>query len=286
MTLPTITSASNQRIRNAAALRDSRKRRKSGNFLIDGVREIRRASLSGIRIREIYAVVEDDGPDPLTRIRCSSELRTLLDQFERERIPVWPVVKNVFAKLAFGDRDEGIVALADEPIRSFEVFEASLPENPLLGVLEQIEKPGNIGAVFRSADGAGLDGIILVDCGQDLWHPNIIRSSLGTVFRVPSVTAGAEEVAAWLKKRRIRVAAAICDAAVPYSSVDYTCPTAIVLGNEANGLSEVWRDKTKIGEDSSAIVLPMLGIADSLNISNAAAILFYHALLVRSENNR
>ncbi|MBR2693537.1 MAG: RNA methyltransferase [Thermoguttaceae bacterium] len=278
MPLPLITSASNPRVKHAAALRESRRRRKSGEFLIDGVREIDRARKSGVRLIEVYARVERGAegipavPDPA---------KALLDEFERDRFPVWPVERSVFAKMAFGDRNEGVLALAEAPRRDFDLFESKLPDDPLLCVLERIEKPGNIGAVFRSADGAGVDGIILADCGGDLWHPNAIRSSLGTLFSVPCVTASADETIRWLRGRHIRIAAAICDAALPYSEIDYTGATAIVLGSEDEGLTPIWHDRSKTGPDSAAIVLPMRGIADSLNISNAAAILFYHALLRR-----
>ncbi len=281
MPLPLITSSSNPRVKKASALRESRRRRKSGEFLIDGVREILRARNSGILLKEVYAAVENGWSGSFAGPGIPGERRELLEELERVHFPVWPVLKSVFAKMAFGDRNEGVLALAEEPRRDFELFESKLPEHPLLCVLERIEKPGNIGAVFRSADGAGLDGIILADCGHDLWHPNTIRSSLGTVFRVPSVTATAEETVAWLRARHVRIASAICDAALPYSEIDYTGSAAIVLGSEDEGLTPIWHNKKLTGPDSAAIVLPMCGIADSLNISNAAAVLFYHALLQR-----
>ena len=282
MPLPLITSPSNPRVKHAAALRESRRRRKSGEFLIDGVREIDRARKSGIRLLEVYARAERGAQGFPT---VPGPGKDLLDELERAHFPVWPVEQSVFAKMAFGDRNEGIVALAAAPRRDFELFESQLPDAPLLCVLERIEKPGNIGAVFRSADGAGVDGIILADCGGDLWHPNAIRSSLGTLFSVPCVTAAAGETIDWLRRRRVRIAAAICDAALPYSEIDYSGAVAIVLGSEDEGLTPIWHDRSKTGTDSAAIVLPMRGIADSLNISNAAAILFYHALL-RRESNR
>jgi TrmH family RNA methyltransferase len=284
MPLPLISSASNPRVKNAVALRESRCRRKSGEFLIDGVREILHARRSGVDLKEAYAVADIDRSGSFTEFSGPKKLKDLLDELEQVRFPVWPVARSVFTKMAFGDRNEGIVALAREPQRNFEIFASKIPENPLLCVLERIEKPGNIGAVFRSADGAGLDGVILADCGYDLWHPNTIRSSLGTVFGVPSVTATAAEAVAWLRARHTRIAAAICDAALPYSEIDYTGPTAIVLGSEDKGLTSLWYDKSKTGSDSTAIVLPMRGIADSLNVSNAAAVLFYHAILCRQRS--
>ena len=283
MALPLIRSTSNPRVKNAAALRESRRRRKTGEFLIDGAREIVRAQKSRIMLKEAYVSVSDDWSGSFADLNISDELKQLLCRWEEDRFPVWPVARSVFARLAFGDRDEGVVVLAEEPRRNFDLFEKRIGKSPLLAVLERIEKPGNIGAVFRSADGAGVDGVILADCGHDLWHPNTIRSSLGTVFRIPSVTAPAAEVIAWLRARNYRIAMAICDAAKPYSEIDYTGPTAIVLGSEDEGLTGLWHDRSVTGPDSAAIVLPMRGIADSLNISNAAAVLFYHALLQRED---
>lgn len=284
--LPIITSFANQRIKTAVSLRESRKRRQKGAFLIDGVREIARAQKSGIVLQEVYLAVSGNKRLFLEGPRYHEEHLSILDDFEKKKIPVWPVAEDVFEKLAFGERNEGIVAVAGEPERTISLLEKVLPENPLLGVLEGIEKPGNIGAVFRSADGAGLDGIILADCGFDLYHPNTIRSSLGTVFRIPSVSIPADEAVQWLRGRGVRIVSAICGAAVPYSEVDYRKPTAIVLGSEAAGLTNIWSNVKKTGPDAVGISLPMRGIADSLNISNAAAILFYHALFQRGLSQR
>ncbi len=280
--LPIITSQANQRIKSAVALRESRKRRQRKEFLIDGFREILRAKRSGIKLREAYVVVSRENHPLYETPRYQSEQRALIAEWEENRFPVWPVTEEVFGRLAFGDRNEGMIALAEEPDRNFSLFEKRLPKNPLLGVLERIEKPGNIGAVFRSADGAGLDGIILADCGFDLYHPNSIRSSLGTLFHLPSVSVPSKEAITWLRDHKIQIAAAICDADHSYADVDYARPTAIVLGSEADGLTPDWSDRGRTGPDALGISLPMRGIADSLNISNAAAVLFYHALLQRT----
>ena len=275
--LPVIVSASNPRVKAAARLRESRTRRKEGRFLVDGVREIERAKRSGITICEVYLAVPADSSAKHDTERHHDALERLLGEFDAERIAVWPIAEQVFGKLAFGDRNERIVALADAPERSLDAFENALPEKPLLAVLERIEKPGNIGAVFRSADGAGLDGVILADCGEDFFHPNAIRASLGTLFSLPSVALSAEESLQWLKKRKIPLAAAICDAAIPYTRFDFSGPAAIALGSESDGLTPLWSDPARLADGSRAVALPMLGLADSLNISVAAAVLFYEA---------
>jgi TrmH family RNA methyltransferase len=139
-------------------------------------------------------------------------------------------------------------------------------------VLESVEKPGNLGAVLRSADGAGLDALIAADLRTDLYNPNAIRASLGTIFTLPVAVADSRETLDWLRGRGLAIVAARVDGSVPYTEVDYRRPTAIVFGSEAEGLSEAWR-----APDVTAVRLPMLGAADSLNVSAAAAVLFYEA---------
>jgi len=172
--------------------------------------------------------------------------------------------------LAFGGRSEGVVAVALTPRHTLD--ELKLPDVPLVCVLEGVEKPGNVGAVLRSADGAGLDAVVVADPRTDLYNPNTIRASLGTVFTMPLVAAGTLETLDWLRRHNLAVIAARVDGAVPYTEVDFRGPAAIVLGSEAEGLSSAWS-----GDEITAVRLPMLGAADSLNVSATAAILFYEA---------
>jgi TrmH family RNA methyltransferase len=180
------------------------------------------------------------------------------------------VTEEVFEKLCFGERTSGVVAVAETPRRSLDGLK--LPAAPLVAVLEGLEKPGNVGAVLRSADGAGVDAAVIADPRSDLFNPNTIRASLGTVFGAGVVTASSEETLAWLRKLGAPIYAARPQAKRPYTDVDYVRGAAIVLGSEAEGLSEKWR-----GADVTAIALPMRGIADSLNVSATAAVLFYEA---------
>lgn len=272
--LPEIVSPANPRLKCAVKLRESRARRRERRFLIDGAREILRALLSGVVIEEVYR-------DSAASRAANESLEPLTARLEQERVAVWPVAPPLFRKIAFGDRNESLIALAAEPDRSWRRFEERLPQRPLLAVLEGIEKPGNIGAVFRSADAAGVDGVLLAGCGDDFFHPNTIRASLGTVFSVPSVSADAERIHGWLTGRNIGIISAICQESRPYTEYDYTGATAIVLGSEADGLTERWR-----GEPARGAVVPMLGVADSLNISNAAAVFFYEARRQRDSINR
>lgn len=274
---PEITSPTNPRVKTAVRLRESRTRRKEKRFLIDGVREIVRAARSGVAIKEIYLDPTADSE------RHHAERIELIADLQSKNVPIWPVAGPAFSKMAFGDRNEGIIALAEEPDRSLHSFENALPNCPLVAVLEGIEKAGNIGAVFRSADGAGIDGVILADCADDFFHPNAIRASLGTLFSLPSVHLSAASTLDWLASRQIRIAAALCGATQNYSDFDFRAPTAIALGSEADGLTPLWPQRAEQGK-AAAISLPMLGLADSLNISAAAAVLFYEARRQREQN--
>lgn len=272
--IPILSSPSNPKIKDAAKLRDGNYRRRTGRFLIDGLREIQRAADSGIKFLEIFcdAGFYDKGQADLFH-------NPIFDSSAQPDAQVYLVSRQAFDKIAFGNRNEGLVIVAQMPDRSLEFFEQKITNKktqslncPLFAVLENIEKPGNVGAVFRSADGAGLDGVLIADRSADLFNPNMIRGSLGTLFRLPSATVDPEPLLTWLRSRKINIAAARCEGAIPYTDYDFRQPTAIVLGSEAEGLTELWT-----GKDITAISLPMHGIADSLNVSNAAAVLFYEA---------
>ena len=252
--LTVITSLSNPKIKETVKLREGKHRRRTGKFVIDGIRELDRAVQAGIRILEIFTIHPSV---PYT------------DAVIRQ------VTEPVFRKIAYGDRDDGIVAVAEEPMLTFDIFEAGIMQksNPLLAVVEKVSKPGNLGALFRSADAAGFDGVMIADLHLDPFHYNSIRSSLGTVFHVPTVSKPSANICRWLKDRQFQIAAAWCSGnTVPYTAIDFCRPTAIVLGSEAEGLSDVW-----CGEGITGVTLPMLGVADSLNVSVAAGILFYEA---------
>src|SRR5690606_8869888 len=144
-------------------------------------------------------------------------------------------------------------------------------------VLESVEKPGNLGAVLRTADGAGVDGVIVADPRTDPWNPNTVRASMGTLFSIPLAVTDTAAARAWLTEHGIRLVAAVLGAPTRYTEADLRGPVAIVLGSEAHGLSDAWR-----GDDVTAVHIPMLGIADSLNVSATAAVLAYEALRARA----
>ena len=265
-----ITSLQNPRVKSAARLRERRQREKQGRTLIDGARELARAIDAGVRMVEVFVC------EPL----CGSEdARRVLGGLAACGAEVVEVSRPVFEKLAFGDRVEGVLGVAATPEAA--LAEVTLPENPLVAVLEGVQKPGNVGAVLRSADGAGLSAVIVADGGSDLYNPNAIRASLGTIFTLPVAAASSGETLAWLKRRELAIYAARVDGSVAYSEVDYRGPAAVVLGSEAVGLSDAWP-----ADEVTAIRLPMLGVADSLNVSAAAAAVFYEARRQRGRARR
>jgi TrmH family RNA methyltransferase len=263
MTAPRITSRQNPRVKDAVRLRDGRGRKRQGRFLIDGAREIERAVAAGVR--PVEAFVGDSG--------AADEIVKLLRGAGAE---ILPVTGEVFEKLCFGERDQcGVVVVAEAPRR--ELAELPLPATPLVAVIEGVEKPGNLGAILRSADAAGVDAVIVADGRTDLFNPNTIRASLGTVFRPNIIEASSAETLRWLGERGLRVVAARPDATRLYSETDLRGGVAIALGSEAEGLSDAWG-----GAAIEPVRLPMHGMADSLNVSTTAAVLFYEAVRQRS----
>jgi len=267
-----ITSLQNRYVKDAARLRERRGRQQQGRFIIDGARELLRAMDAGVELVEVFVY------EPFCRSEASREvLLRVQDAVSQGEVPkVIVVTESVFGRIAFGERTEGVVGVATPPKTS--LADIVLPDCPLVAVLEGIEKPGNVGAILRSADAAGVSALITTGGGTDLYNPNCIRASLGTVFTMPVCEASAAEVLSWLTENQIAVYAATLDASVSFSEADLSGPAAIVLGSEAAGLSCDWKQ-----EHVTPIALPMLGVADSLNVSATAAVLFYEALRQRGK---
>lgn len=257
--LPLITSVHNPRIKAAARLRDRKGREAQGRIIIDGLRELGHALQSDIEFLEVYI---DEG------VLQQSPLPAMLDTFEDRGVPVFPVASHVYAKLRYGERDDGIVAVAKSPQRR--LSDLRFAGIPFVAVLAGVQKPGNVGAILRSADAAGVSAVIVADGGTDLFNPNAIRASMGTIFRLPICAATGESTRRWLHDKGFKAYAARVGASRWYCDVPWQGPSALVLGSEAHGLSEGWSDS-----DFEAISLPMRGIADSLNVSATAAVIFY-----------
>ncbi len=257
-----IESPANPRIRAAAALRQRRERDRSGLTLVDGLRESIRALEASV-VTELAlispALLDGDGAD---------HLRSLLRERGIETVEVGP---RAFSRVAFGDRNEGVVLIVRSPTTDLSAIRFREGEDPLVVVTEDIEKPGNLGAILRSADGAGASAVVALG-GTDLFNPNVIRASIGTVFSVPLAAAPADAALHWLRELGLRIVAAKVEASRLHTAANLSGPLAIVLGNEAAGLSDTWD-----APDVESLRLPMLGVADSLNVSVAGAILLYEA---------
>jgi TrmH family RNA methyltransferase len=270
MPSPALASPSNPRIKSVARLRDRRERESTGLTLVDGARELRRALDAGIEVVEVFVC------EPLL---AGEDARAALDLLAAARVPITSTTETAFTKLAFGDRAEGLVAVVRAP--SLRLADLTLPHDPLVIVVEGVEKPGNLGAVLRSADGAGADALIAASARTDLANPNVIRASAGTIFAVPLVAAPTGEVVAWVRERALRIVATRVDAERLYTDADLTGPIAIAFGSETDGLTAEWE-----GDDIETVRLPMHGVADSLNVSVSAAILLYEARRQRDRLRR
>jgi TrmH family RNA methyltransferase len=261
-----IQSPQNQRIKDVIKLRQRSGRDKQQRFAIDGLREIGQAVAGNADVVEAFFC------DDLCR---SDGQQRLLASMRHASIRLTSISKPVWEKLTFGDRQDGILAVARQQHADWDAIPQV--ESPLIIVLESIEKPGNIGAVLRTADAAGVTAVILAEPLTDTYNPNAIRASLGAIFRVPVLSKDNEEIVSWLTRQDIQPLVARQKNANDFCQSTLTGPTAIILGNEARGVSPFWLDSQFPG-----ICLPMKGQVDSLNVSNAAAILMYEAVRQRS----
>ena len=237
----------------------ARDRRKSGLFVLEGLRELGLALEGGYRAETLYFC-----PDILPE----SALRDLPGA---AGVPLVSLSPEVYRHLAYRGKTEGVIGLMQARPHGLKDLALKRPD-PLILVAEAPEKPGNIGALLRTADAAGLDAVIIADPNGDLYNPNVIRSSVGCLFTVPVAVASSEEAIDWLRQRQLRIVAATLEGAVRYDTADYTGGTAIAVGTEATGLTPAW---TRAAD--AAVKIPMRGAIDSMNVSVAAAILIFEA---------
>jgi len=260
-----ITSPRNERVKAALALRDRRDRDRTARMLIEGYRENLRALEHGVRPSEVFfcrSLFLGTNEDALLA-RAAAAGADLLDCSE-----------EVFRRLSYRDRPDGLLSVA--PILRRRLEDLSPGPNPLVLVMEGIEKPGNLGTMLRSADAAGVDAVIVADGRTDLCNPNAVRASVGAIFTVPVVEATSEEAIRWLRAHAIRILAATPAGQRPYFECDMRGPTAIVVGSEQYGLTAAWLDAA-----DEQVLIPMRGSCDSLNVSAAATILLHDAVRQR-----
>ena len=257
----TITSVQNPKVKQLLALQEkSRLRRETGLFVVEGIRELGHCMDAGFAIDTVFVCPDIAGD-------------ACLPDFSGCR--KYEVSKDVYAKLAYREGTEGVIA--EVKCRERSLSDLQLPASPLIVVLESVEKPGNLGAVLRSADAAGVDAVVVCDPLTDLFNPNLIRASLGGIFTVPCVACTSAEAIAFLKAHGIRILTAQLQDSEWYYDTDMKSGTAIVVGTEATGLTQVWREAA-----DAHIKIPMLGALDSLNASVSAAILMFEAVRQRN----
>jgi TrmH family RNA methyltransferase len=256
--LKQITSAQNPYIKSLLLLQEKAKARKqTGTFLIEGKREILLAIKGGYHIETLLFY-----PELISENEINKLVQNTTDLIE--------INKDIFEKLAYRESTEGVIAVANS--KSFSLSDLKLNENPLLLIAEAPEKPGNIGALLRTADAANLDAVIIANPKGDLFNPNIVRSSVGCLFTNQIATGTTSEIIAFLKERKINFYCATLQNSTSYHTQDYTIPSALVVGTEATGLSQEWREAA-----TQNIIIPMQGEIDSMNVSVAAAILIFEA---------
>ena len=258
-----VTSAQNPKIKNLLLLQEkSKARREQGLFVVEGRRELEHCLEGGYEIKTLFICPEIADAPSFLRHPTLTEASVI-------EIP-----EQLYRKIAYRESTEGIIA--EVAYKSLGLEDLHLPENPLIVVLESVEKPGNLGAVLRSADAAGADAVLIGDPLTDLYNPNLIRSSIGAVFTVPTVAAPSADIIAFLKARGISILTAQLQDSSLYYDVDMRRGTAIVMGTESTGLTNQWREAA-----DAHIRIPMLGRLDSLNVSVSAAILLFEAVRQR-----
>lgn len=269
-----LTSLQNARVKNVVKLRSRRQRDEQQQTAVEGIREVKQALAAGLVPTEIFVCPEI--------VAAESDGGWLLDRcahlVERGNTAVFTVTRDIFAKIAVRGSSGGILAVV--PYFAKTLANLVLRRQPFIVIIVGGEKPGNIGAILRTADGAGVDALILCpepnQPGTDIHNPNVVRASLGAVFTIPVVMAEAGELRAWLRQHQIQMAAATPAANQTHTAVDLRGPIALVLGSEAQGLSSSW-----LAAANTHVAIPMYGRIDSLNLSVSAALLMYEVVRQR-----
>jgi rRNA methylases len=257
-------SAQNPKIKQLLTLIEKPKaRRESGLFVVEGIREFTAALAAGFIPQSLF-YLPSLHPQPCEHFSLPNGT------------VCFPVSPALYEKIAYRGSTEGVIAIMQQKVRRLQ--ELTLPADPLIIVTEAVEKPGNIGALLRTADAAQVDAVLVCDPHCDLYNPNLIRASLGAVFGLQVISCHTDEAIAWLQAHEIDIYAATLQDSTPYQEQDYRRACALVVGSEARGLSEAWRQAAK-----ACIRIPMRGALDSLNVSVSAAVLVFEALRQREE---
>ena len=263
-----IQSRQNDQVKNLVKLRERKYRERQSRCLIEGLREISHALTAGLEITHLY-YCSDFFPSDL-------HATFIAENKNADKFQVIGMSPDAFTKASHREGPDGLIAIAMQ--QGNVLTDLLLDETPLLLVLEGIEKPGNLGAILRSADGAGVDAVILVDCVLDLYNPNAIRSSQGLLFALPIVSTDRDTLSNWLDVKNIVGCATTPGSKKLHWEVDYKQGLALYMGSESDGLSDYWLEKA-----THKIRIPMAGQADSLNVAAAAAVCLYEARRQRAK---
>jgi TrmH family RNA methyltransferase len=286
MSIETISSAQNRRIKHLLALQQkSALRREEGLFIVEGRRELEHCLNAGMQVESIYCLDETSTiTSTSTKTGTTPHLSPVTCHLSTVNCQLVKVTPNVYERIAYRGSTEGIIAVirTPQPLTLDSLLQQKgrgVNGQPLLVILERVEKPGNLGAVLRSADAAQATGVIVCDPLTDLYNPNLIRSSIGAIFTVPTVACTSEECIAFLQEHGIQILTAQLQDSHLYYDTPMTGPTAIVMGTESTGLTPIWREAA-----NAHIRIPMLGQLDSLNVSVSAAILLFEAVRQRQSS--
>jgi TrmH family RNA methyltransferase len=259
-----ITSLQNPRVKAAVKLReDKRARKQEGLFIVEGWDEITLALASGFQPRTLYTAPE----------LVSRQISGLTAD------ELFTVSQSVFAKMSYRDHPDGWLAIFPIPARTLDAIRFNAA--PFIIVAESVEKPGNLGAILRTADAAGADALIVADPRADVYNPNVVRASRGALFTVPTVEASSAQALAWLRQNKIQILAATPNTDRLFTNVDLRQPLAIAVGTEDEGLTDYWMQQADL-----QVKIPMMGKVNSLNVSTSTAIIAYEVVRQRNLADR
>lgn len=255
-----IQSRQNEQVKNLVKLRERKHRNRRSRFLIEGLREIEHAIRAGFELPDLYYCPEFFSTGPHAAF--------IKEQKSGGHYRIVRLSEKAFQKASHRENPDGLIAIGVQ--QNDRLSDFNPPEQALILILEGIEKPGNLGAILRSADGAGVDAVILVDCAPDLYNPNTIRSSQGLLFALPVLSTDRTTLSAWLEKQAIECCATTPSSQKVHWEADFRRSIALILGSESDGLSHYWLERS-----SQTIRIPMAGQADSLNVAAATAVCLY-----------
>ncbi len=258
-----ISSLQNPKVKQVVRLREKRERDKTQTFLIEGYRELTRAVAGEVIFHTLFY-----SPDHF----LGTNEQSLIQSIEEKNVEVIEVTRDVFEKISYRDRPDGLLAIAKQTHLNL-----NKERPPFFLIAEAIEKPGNLGSILRSSDAVGVDALIVCDRCTDIFNPNVVRASVGTLFTVPVLEVSSEEAIQWLNKKNVTIVATSPDAKQTYTKADLTGPVAIAMGTEQLGLSKKWMEAAQL-----QVSIPMCGVADSLNVAAATTLLLYEVLRQRS----